>query len=38
MNKKEYQNDRDFMVLYPVKLPLHDILLANGYEIDREKS
>ena len=22
----------------PVKLPLHEILLANGYEIDREKS
>lgn len=22
----------------PVKLPLHEVLLANGYEIDREKS
>ena len=21
----------------PVKLPLHEVLLANGYEIDREK-
>lgn len=24
--------------LNPVKIPLQDILLANGYEIDREKS